>query len=253
MLTLVGLGLCDGTDITVRGKRTIEEAQHIYLENYTSLLQCTHEELEEELNSTIRLLDRNSVELDIDKILHQAKQENIVILVIGDPFGATTHADLALRARKEGVEVQVVHNASIMNAVGEVGLELYRYGRTVSIPYWGPGFEPTSFLDAIKENLDRGLHTLCLLDIKADEKRFMSIAEGLAHLLKAEAVRKHGIVTQQRFVVGVARLGAPDQIISAGPLTAIASTDFGSPPHCIIIPGKLHPIEEEMLAITQKE
>ena len=27
MLTLVGLGLCDGKDITVRGKEAVEEAQ----------------------------------------------------------------------------------------------------------------------------------------------------------------------------------------------------------------------------------
>ena len=41
---------------------------------------------------------------------------------------ATTHTDLQLRARALGVAVRVVHNASIMSAVGACGLQLYRYG-----------------------------------------------------------------------------------------------------------------------------
>ena len=41
---------------------------------------------------------------------------------------ATTHTDLQLRARALGIEVRVVHNASIISAVGACGLQLYRYG-----------------------------------------------------------------------------------------------------------------------------
>jgi diphthine methyl ester synthase len=247
MLTLVGLGLCDGLDITIRGKHAVDEAQHVYIESYTSLLQCSHEELEEQLGCTIRRLDRTMVEVDIDKVLKQALQEKVVILVIGDVFGATTHADLFLRAKELGVEVQVVHNASILNAVGTVGLELYRFGKTVSIPYWLPGFEPTSFLDGVKENYDRGLHTLCLLDIKADEQRFMSVEEGLNLLMEAEGKKKYEIVHEGTLAVGCARVGSSNQKIVAAPVAFLKNLDFGTPPHCLIIPGKLHHIEEQML------
>ncbi len=41
---------------------------------------------------------------------------------------ATTHTDLELRARALGIPVKVIHNASIMNAVGVCGLQLYRFG-----------------------------------------------------------------------------------------------------------------------------
>ena len=41
---------------------------------------------------------------------------------------ATTHTDLQLRARTLGITVTVIHNASIMNAVGACGLQLYRFG-----------------------------------------------------------------------------------------------------------------------------
>ena len=44
------------------------------------------------------------------------------ITVVGDPLGATTHTDLILRA-KEAVPHQVVHNASILNAIDCCGLQ----------------------------------------------------------------------------------------------------------------------------------
>lgn len=42
---------------------------------------------------------------------------------------ATTHSDLLLRAKEKGVTVKVVHNASILTAVGACGLHLYRFGQ----------------------------------------------------------------------------------------------------------------------------
>ena len=53
---------------------------------------------------------------------------------------ATTHTDLELRARRAGIPVRVVHNASIMNAVGVCGLQLYRFGE-VRHPVFGPLLE----------------------------------------------------------------------------------------------------------------
>ena len=41
---------------------------------------------------------------------------------------ATTHTDLELRARALKIPTKVIHNASIMNAVGACGLQLYRFG-----------------------------------------------------------------------------------------------------------------------------
>lgn len=48
-------------------------------------------------------------------------------------------------------------------------------------------------------------------------------------------------------VVGIARLGASDQSIVAGPLNKVLAHDFGGPLHSIIIPGKMHEIEISML------
>lgn len=57
-------------------------------------------------------------------MLDEAKNTDIAMLVVGDPFGATTHSDLVLRAKEKDIEVQIIHNASIMNAVGCCGLQV---------------------------------------------------------------------------------------------------------------------------------
>lgn len=62
-----------------------------------------------------------------------------------------------------GVQVQIIHNASVMNAVGACGLQLYRFGEAISIPFFTETWRPDSFYDKIKSNRLLGLHTLCLL------------------------------------------------------------------------------------------
>ena len=74
--------------------------------------------------------------------------------------------------------MQVVHNASIMSAVGCCGLQLYNYGETVSIPFWTDNWRPDSFHKKIEDNLRRGQHTLCLLDIKVKEQSEENLARG---------------------------------------------------------------------------
>lgn len=45
MLYLVGLGLGDAKDITVKGLEIVQRSKEVYLENYTSILGCSQEEL----------------------------------------------------------------------------------------------------------------------------------------------------------------------------------------------------------------
>lgn len=94
---------------------------------------------------------------------------------------ATTHTDIILRARSLGIPVRVIHNASIMNAVGACGLQLYNFGQTVSLVFFTETWKPDSFYDRIKENADLGMHTIVLLDIKIKEQS----EENLARLVLA--------------------------------------------------------------------
>lgn len=145
----------------------------------------------------VLLADRDMVETDSDAILHDADKEDVAFLVVGDPFGhvsffpylsiqcfltckkkisATTHADIVLRARAKHIPVRIIHNASIMNAVGASGLQLYSFGQAVSLVFFTDTWKPDSFYDRIKENSDLGLHTLVLLDIKVKEQSEENLA-----------------------------------------------------------------------------
>ncbi|CAI7810013.1 unnamed protein product [Closterium sp. NIES-54] len=176
MLYVVGVGLWDESDITVRGLAAVRRCQHVFLEAYTSMLLVDRTKLEEVYGREVQVADREMVESRAGDLLQLAAKEDVAFLVVGDPFGATTHTDLMLRARQQGVAVSVVHNASVLNAVGATGLQLYRFGETVSIPFFTDTWQPNSFYDRILGNATRDLHTLCLLDIKVKEPSLEAMA-----------------------------------------------------------------------------
>nr|XP_057929999.1 diphthine methyl ester synthase [Doryrhamphus excisus] len=268
MLYLIGLGLGDATDITVKGLRALRNCSRVYLEAYTSMLTVGKEALEEYYGKELILADRDLVEQEADEILRDANKTDVAFLVVGDPFGATTHSDLVLRAVHAGVPYQVIHNASIMNAIGCCGLQLYNFGETVSVVFWTDTWRPESFYDKICKNRSAGLHTLCLLDLKVKEQSvenmmrgkkiyeppsFMSVSQAADQLVQiVERRREQGEelgVTEDTVCVGVARLGADDQKICTATLAQLVSCDLGAPLHSLIVPGKLHPLEVDMLRL----
>ena len=152
-LYLIGLGLYDEKDITIRGFEAIESCDTIYLEHYTSILSIDKDKLEAFYGSPVTLAPRDLVESRAEELLLKpAKDKNVALLVVGDVFGATTHTDLMLRAKEMGVEVVVIFNASIMNAIGITGLELYKFGKTTSIVFLDDNWLPQTPYDVIKQN-----------------------------------------------------------------------------------------------------
>ena len=133
-------------------------------------MSTTNKDLETFLGVSIIEADRDFCEVEIDNVLEtkiaKDKENNYAFLVVGDAFCATTHSDLYLRAVKLGIEVKVIHNASIISAVGCTGLQVYRFGETVSVPLWTEKWKPDSFYDKIAVNRKNNLHTLVLVDIK---------------------------------------------------------------------------------------
>lgn len=242
---MIGIGLWDEKDITVKGLEAVKKCKHVFLESYTSKLGISTEKLEKFYGKKIVLADREMVEKQAEKIIAPAKSEDVAFLVIGDVFGATTHTDIFLRAKEEKVNIKVIHNASVLNAVGVVGLELYKFGKTTSIPFDNANVETP--YNVLKENSKAGIHTLLLLDIRSEEDKFMTVNQGIEFLLSVEKKRKEKAFTEDTLCVGVARLGSPDQKIVAGKAKSLLSIDFGAPLHCIIVPGKLHFVEEEAL------
>jgi diphthine synthase len=163
---LIGLGLGDHQDVTLRGYNCIKDSEKVFLEYYTSILGIDKNQLETFYEKPIILADREFVETNAEEIYLTAKEKNISLLVVGDPLCATTHVDIILRAKKEGIPVEVIHNASVMGAVASCGLQLYQFGYTVSIPWFEENWKPSSYYERIQYNSGGGMHTLCLLDIK---------------------------------------------------------------------------------------
>lgn len=62
--------------------------------------------------------------------------------------------------------------------MGCCGLQVYRFGEIISVPFFTETWRPYSFLQKIQSNSERGLHTLALLDIKVKEPTMESLARG---------------------------------------------------------------------------
>jgi len=244
-LYMIGIGLWDEKDITVKGLEAVRQCDQVFLESYTSKLGISTEKLEKFYGKKIIIANRESVEKNSDEILIAAKNSQVAFLVIGDVFGATTHTDLYLRAKEKKIDVVVINNASVMNAIGIVGLELYKYGKTTSIPFHNDKVETP--YDVIKQNKKNKLHTLCLLDIDAEKKKYMTIKEAIEYLLRVEEKRKEKIFTKKTMCIGIARLGSEKPIIVYGRAEELLKVEFGEPLHSLIVPGELHFIEEEAL------
>ena len=246
-LYFIGLGLNSEKDITINGLEAIKKCDVVYLENYTSILNCSKETLEKFYGKKIIPARRAMVEADDNEIIENAKTKNVAFLVAGDPLVATTHIDLFLRAKKEGIKCSIIHNASILSAVGVTGLQVYKFGKTTSIPLENDNVEAP--YDVLKDNLSLGLHTLFLLDLSPEEEKFLSVNDAVRYLLKSELKRNERIFSEKTLCVGCARIGSENQAIKAGSAKELLKFNFGKPVHCLIVPGKLHFMEEEMLRV----
>ncbi|MBN1677120.1 MAG: diphthine synthase [Candidatus Thermoplasmatota archaeon] len=249
-LVFAGLGLHDEDGITSKALKEAERADVIFAETYTSSLEeGAIERLEARLGRKLEMLDRAAVE-DGRKILDAAKSRNVVFLVGGDPMTATTHIDLRLRAAEESIETVVIHGVSVMTAVpGLLGLQHYKFGRTASLPFPQEGYSPTSPCELVGENLSRGLHTLVLLDVDADGGRFMTANEGIHLLLDMDRRSGRGTLSESSLMCVVARAGSSDCLVRAGSAKALLEEDFGPPLHCLVVPGRLHFMEERALEV----
>jgi diphthine synthase len=248
-LTLVGLGISDEKGISLSGLEALKACDKIFAESYTNLLpEGTLPRLEKLVGKKIELLNRTAVEEE--KIILQAASFHSVALVVpGDPMIATTHISLILAAKKEGIATEISHASSILSAaIGESGLQAYKFGKTVTLAYWRENYKPMAAYDVIAENLSRGLHTLLLLDI--DEKLgAMKPDEAAKLLLEMEKQGKKKILLPETKIILLQAIGRKNQRAAFLPLPSLAmEIPFAHQgPAVLIIPAKLHFLEEEFL------
>jgi diphthine synthase len=255
MLTLIGLGLHDELGICLGGLENARNSDFLFAEFYTSYMPgLSLNSLEKLIGKPIRVLSRTDVEEKAEeKILKLAEGNRVALLVPGDPMTATTHVDLRLRAAKRGIKTVLIHGVSAISAViSATGLQNYKFGKTVTMPIIQSGPPIETPYEVIKENSDRGLHTLVLLDINVDLGRCLLIGEALKQLQAIEQKRCSQVAHEDRLVVGVARVGAEDAAIKGGCVRDMINYEFGGPPHSLIFPGRLHFMEVETLQVFAK-
>jgi len=228
MLYLIGLGM-SVKGISQEGEEAVQGCDRVYLETYTVEFPYTRKALEKELDTEIHEAGREIVESNF--LVKEAKNYDVALLIYGSPLCATTHISLMDEAKKEGIKFKIIHAGSILDAVAETGLQMYKFGKTTSMP----SFESTSFIETVLDNQKIGAHTIILADIGLEYGKALE---------KLRAGAKGNFQFEK--IIVCSRVGLKDSKIMYGSVENLGAKEV-KPQYCFVIPGKLHFIEEEFL------
>jgi diphthine synthase len=240
-LWFVGLGLDDAPGLDGALGALLDGAGAVFFDGYTSALApAVLEALERRCGARWRSLDRAAAEEGSEVLAALTRSDRVLFLVPGDPFVATTHVALRLRAEEAGHRWKYRPGASVLSAVPSfLGLQHYRFGRTVSVPFPAPGFAPRSFLDRIGENRRAGLHSLVLLDLDPARGRYLSAGEALEILAQRDTAPR--VLPPELGLAVAARVGRADASAWYAPSELLRPLPFGAPPHALVVPApELH-------------
>ena len=143
-LAFVGLGLGDERGLSARAWDVLRAAEEVFAEEYTAVApDGTLDRVSAELHRRVQPLDRSLLESERPILDALDRSARVALIVVGDPFAATTHVALRLAAERAGHTWTYVPNASVLTAAaGFLGLMHYRFGRTVSFPFPAPASPP---------------------------------------------------------------------------------------------------------------
>ncbi|MBR4504940.1 MAG: diphthine synthase [Candidatus Methanomethylophilaceae archaeon] len=247
-LVFVGLGLSGTDGMTVKALNALKECDIIYAEFYTStLIGTTPEDLEKVIGKKVNVLYRAQVEEGED-IIRDAMDHRVAFVTAGDTMLATTHVDLRIQAAEAGIPVRMFHGVSIFSGCPtSLGLQPYKFGRAVTLPFLERNYQPKSPYDHIMENKSRNLHTMILLDIRADERRYMTAHQAIEWLLEGESKWGEGLITDKTLLCVASKVGSPEERVFAGYPRDLLAMDLGEPLHTLVLPGSLHFMESYAL------
>ena len=229
---LIGIGL-NAKSLTLESLEAIKKSKKIYLDNYTIDFPYDTKKLEKVVSKKIEKLSREKIESE--EILKIAKKENVSLLIYGDSLSATTHIHLISICKKNKIPYKIFHSSSILTAVAETGLEIYKFGKTTSLPTWKDNWKPDSFIEIIKKNLSIKAHTLLLVDIGLELKKTKKQLQ--------ESLTKNNLALNK--IILCSNLGNKNQKIIYNTLENLPEKI--TKPYCLIIPSELHFLEKEFL------
>ena len=251
MLWFVGLGISGVDGIGSDSIKVLKKSDFIYLEIFTSpITKSELVKIKKIAKGKFKTAPRWLVE-DGKAILKEAKKKNVVLLSYGDPYIATTHIELRTRAISEKIRTKTIHAASaITSLIGECGLHFYKIGKVVTM--MKEQQSASSVYCTLYNNLVSGNHTIIILEFNNDAKFFLNPKDAFRSLLLAESEQKRNVIDDSTFAIVASRIGAKNQKIIAGKISNLKNTDFGKPPHTIIIPGRMHFTEYDALEVLAK-
>ena len=264
-LWLIGIGPGDVEHMTDRAKNIARRCRTRYLEGYTAVLPIEQEALLEELVGPWKKVMRPSVEKP-KELLSEARRKAVALMVVGDPMQATTHIDLEARCMEEGVSFEVVPGLSATSlSISLSGLQSYKFGRQVTLPYQYGEYLAISPVEMISTNYQNGLHSLVLLDLDPtgmgfDPPKPMSPSQAVSVLenMAGRYLEEHemglvpeGNVSDWRGLL-LSDVGTANQRVSSGKLGDIAKIEGGFM-HSFIIPAKMSENEEDAFRRRQLE
>lgn len=247
MLWFVGLGIGGAEALSDKIKKIISESGVVYFEQFTSPMKEHETKLLEQLTKgQFKLAPRWLVE-DGKEILEAAKTKQVALLSYGDPYIATTHIELRIRAISDDIKTDTIHGSSaITSLIGECGLHFYKVGKTVTIM---SGIASSTAYYTIFENLKLGNHTIVLLEWNQNKNFFLDPKDAIASLRIQEKEQARKVFSDDTYGIVASRIGQDNQKIIAGEFSSLSKTDFGEAPHTIIIPGMMHFTESDALKV----
>jgi diphthine synthase len=165
-LILAGGGLGPYID-SLKIINLIKEADLVYVDTYTSPNSQWLLKEAEKIGGKLKVKEapRRLLEDEVYKIIELAKKQKILILTPGDPLIATTHISIIVEASRRGVDWKVIPGTSgVIAAMTASGLQFYRFGKSITVPGPWRAVKAYSVVEGIYCNLEKGLHTLLLLD-----------------------------------------------------------------------------------------
>ena len=249
-LWLIGIGPGDLDHITERAKRVAKGCSKRYLEGYTAILPPIEEKRLEAVVGPWERLMRDRVESP-ENMLDEARVSSVAPLVVGDPMQATTHIDLEERCAEEGIGFHVIPGLTATAlAVSLSGLQSYRFGRQVTIPFSDGEYLPTSPFEMICKNKEAGMHTLALLDLDPtgmglEQPRPMTPREAVDHLVRMnERSEEFNQLVEDWQGLLLSDLGTEEERVVSGKMREISHIEGGHI-HALIIAAEFSGMEEE--------
>jgi diphthine synthase len=255
MLYFIGLGLSP-EQLTQEAKTALKNSQAHYVEYYTSRYADSGLEIiEKELGIKFTKLYRGDVEENFKEIINKSTKENVAFCIFGNITSATTHSSLIEECIKKSIEFKLIPGISIFSVIPMLtGLQEYRFGRTITVVKPEKNYSPDSFFQYILDNKEKGLHTLCLLDIKIDKEKdyFMQPYEAGKRILEIANIK--GLKDAKDWdIIIVSGAFSNSQLIYKTKLEKLENflTDIPAP-SSIIICGKLQMDEKEFINTLDK-